>query len=68
VPSVGVILLQKIQQRKGLLIKAYESISAPTGKFADAFSEYIFCHVSNQQLQVGAVQTIGVGPVVRFIE
>ncbi|MEF8846611.1 MAG: ABC transporter ATP-binding protein, partial [Bacteroidales bacterium] len=61
-------LLQPIQQRKGLLVTANGNISGLTGKLAQAFPEYTFRMVSNQQLRMDSVQTIGIGPVVRFIE
>ncbi|MBS3774098.1 MAG: ABC transporter ATP-binding protein [Bacteroidales bacterium] len=61
-------LLQPIQQRKGLLIKADQNISGLTGNLAKAFPEYTFRPVSSQQLRVDSAQTIGIGPVVRFIE
>ena len=61
-------LLQPIQERKGLLITADGNISGLTGNLAQAFPEYTFRPVSNQQLRVDSAQTIGIGPVVRFIE
>ncbi len=61
-------LLQPIQERKGLLITTDGNISGLTGKLAQAFPEYTFRAVSSQQLRVDSVQTIGIGPVIRFIE
>ncbi len=61
-------LLQPIQQRKGLLITANGNLSGMTGKLAHAFPEYTFRAVSNQELRVDSVQTIGIGPVVRYME
>jgi len=61
-------LLQPIQQRKGLLITADENISGLTGDLAQAFPDYTFRQVSNLQIRVDSLQTIGIGPVVRFIE
>ena len=61
-------LLQPIQERKGLLVTANGNISGLTGKLAHAFPEYTFRAVSSQQLRVDSTQTIGIGPVVRFIE
>ncbi len=61
-------LLQPIQERKLLLITAAGNISGLTGKLANTFPEYAFHQVSNQQLRVESIQTIGIGPVIRFIE
>ena len=61
-------LLQPIQERKGLLITADGNIAGLTTTLARAFPEYTFRAVSSQQLRVDSAQTIGIGPVVRFIE
>ncbi len=61
-------LLQPIQERKVLLIAVDGNISGITGKLAEAFPGYTFRQVSSRQLRVESGQTIGIGPVVRFIE
>jgi len=61
-------LLQPVQERKAMLI----SVSNPTDdlckKMRTAFTHFEFEAISTEQIRVESVETISIGPFVRFIE
>jgi ABC-2 type transport system ATP-binding protein len=61
-------LLQPEQERKTLLIAVSKSTNDLCGKLSTAFPSFQFRAISTEQIQVETVNTISIGPLVRFIE
>jgi ABC-2 type transport system ATP-binding protein len=61
-------LLQPEQERKALLIAVSNSTNDLCGKLSTAFPSFQFQAISTEQIQVETVNTISIGPLVRFIE
>ena len=61
-------LLQPEQERKALLIAISKSTNDLCGKLSTAFPSFQFRAISTEQIQVETVNTISIGPLVRFIE
>ena len=61
-------LLEPIKDRKALLITATNLTGDLSGKLGRAFPEYEFSRESDNQIRVDSERTVGIGPVIRFIE
>lgn len=61
-------LLQPVQERKAMLISLAHSTNDLCGKLSTNFPRLEFQAVSAEQIRVESVETISIGPLVRFIE
>ncbi len=61
-------LLQPVQERKAMLISVSNATDDLCGKIATAFPHFEFQAASAEQIRVESVETISIGPLVRFIE
>jgi ABC-2 type transport system ATP-binding protein len=61
-------LLQPVQERKAMLISLAHSTNDLCGKLSTNFPRLEFQDVSADQIRVESVETISIGPLVRFIE
>jgi len=61
-------LLQPVQERKAMLISLANSTNDLCGKLSTNFPRLEFQAVSAEQIRVESVETISIGPLVRFIE
>jgi ABC-2 type transport system ATP-binding protein len=61
-------LLQSVQERKVMLISVSNSTIDLCSKLSTNFPHLEFQTVSAEQIRVGSVETISIGPLVRFIE
>jgi ABC-2 type transport system ATP-binding protein len=61
-------LLQPIQERKAMMISVPNIANDLCNKLADAFPDYEIRAVLTGQVRVESVDTINIGPLVRFIE
>jgi ABC-2 type transport system ATP-binding protein len=61
-------LLQPVQERKAMLISLAHSTNDLCGKLSTNFPRLEFQDVSVDQIRVESVETISIGPLVRFIE
>jgi ABC-2 type transport system ATP-binding protein len=61
-------LLQPVQGKKVMLISASRSKNNLCGDLAQAFPHFKFQSISPERVRVEAVETISIGPLVRFME
>jgi len=61
-------LLQPVQERKVMLISLSNSSNDLCGKLSTNFPQFEFQAVSAEQIRVESVETINIGPLVRFVE
>jgi ABC-2 type transport system ATP-binding protein len=61
-------LLQPVQERKVMLISLSNSSNDLCGKLSTNFPRFEFQAVSAEQIRVESVETISIGPLVRFVE
>ena len=61
-------LLQPVQERRAMLISVSNSTNDLCNRMATVFPRFEFEAVSAEQIRIEAVETISVGPLVRFIE
>ena len=61
-------LLQPVQERKIMLISLINSSNDLCGKLSMNFPQFEFQAISAEQIRVESVETISIGPLVRFVE
>ena len=63
-----IVKIEPVQERKVMLISLSNSSNDLCGKLSTNFPQFEFQAVSAEQIRVESVETINIGPLVRFVE